>query len=103
MYIIYYYMLSEVAVTNNLIPIGNFYDYYQLCLEMIAAIKKIRFNMTSEIPIDSDFKSRLETLIQEFRNNTTDAVVIGYLDSIQNDLDLYAGKDVAFIRSHIGI
>lgn len=103
MYITYYYMLSEVAATNNLIHIGNFYDYYQLCLEMITAIKKIRFNMLNEIPIDDDFKNKLEMLIQEFRNHTTDELLLSYLDSIQNDLDLYAGKNVAFIRNAIGI
>lgn len=98
-YISYYYELGAIAVDNNLINASTFSDYANFGADLLAAANLIRFGTGTEIPIDNTLYNTAMGFVQTFRLNTTDAVILGYLDIIEADLNDIVNKDVNYIRT----
>jgi hypothetical protein len=102
-YITYYYELGKVAMDNNMITTSNVVDYLNFATMLVDVVETVRNGSVSSIPIDNSFRDKALGFVSDFRNNTSDTIVLGYLDEIESDLYYFANKDVSFIRSTIGL
>lgn len=101
MYITYYYELSAIAIDNNLVTTSNYMDWFTFGNELLTAAAMIRTGNATDVPIDSALRTKILGYITLFRNNTTDTVILGYLDNIEDDLDDITGKTVAYIQAKL--
>jgi len=102
-YITYYYELGKIASDNNMIHAGNCVDYLLFAMDIMNIANEIRNGAPTSIPIDDPMKDKAIAFLNDFRSNTSDPTVIGYLDDIEEDLNFFVNQDVASIRSTIGL
>ncbi len=101
-YITYYYAIGKVANDNNLITASNYSTYLQFAQDLIVISNQVRFGSATTVPVGSGFKNQAQSFINQYRALTTNSRTLGYLQAIENDLNKFINKDVAYIRNEIG-
>ena len=102
-YITYYYELSKISEDNKMITSNNYLEYLRFGSDLLAAGNKLRSGANEEIVISPELRVRAIEFLNRFRVVTKDEIIIGYLNSIQEDLNSYTGKTVGELRTILGV
>jgi hypothetical protein len=100
-YINYYYKLSNVGDIYDVVKLNNVYDWFIFTKNVFSVANKLQYGNSSDIIVDSNFKTSAIAKINEYRALNTNAEMQAILNDIEADLNNFLGKTRAQILTEI--
>lgn len=100
-YINYYYKLSYIGNTFNILKNYNLADHVNMAYKVVNALRALKSSSHNPVIIDSSFQMLALSLIEDYRQASSNRNYQDMLDDITADLNHFSGKTRSQVLSEI--